>query len=328
MKAQPSEGLPADDGRWAYEVKWDGMRIVAEVDAGDRTVPVRLWSGNGADATARFPELSGLASGLVGCRSAVLDGEVVAIDPATGRPDFGRLQPRMQAGSPAAVARAASAQAVQFLLFDILAVDGTWLLDRPFHERRRLLEQLVEPGPSWRVSPSQAGEGELLLDAVRAQGLEGVVAKRLDSPYEPGRRSPLWRKVKVRNVQEFVVGGWVPGERSRSATFGALLVGYHDPPAQGPDDEPGPLRYAGRVGTGFTDAALRATLDELVQRGIDACPFDPPPPIDVARRAHWVRPDLVVQVAFGEWTADGVLRHPSHLGRRPDKAAAEVGRQP
>jgi bifunctional non-homologous end joining protein LigD len=322
MKAQASETLPTEDGRWAYEVKWDGMRIVAEVDTDD----VRLWSGNGADATARFPELSGLVAGLVGARSAVLDGEVVAFDPATGRPDFGRLQPRMQTSSSAAVARASSAQAVQFLLFDVLAVDGTWLLDRPFQERRRLLEQVVEPGPSWRVSPSQEGDGQLLLDAVRAQSLEGVVAKRLDSPYEPGRRSALWRKVKVRNVQEFVVGGWLPGERSRSATFGALLVGYHDPPAEGPHDTPGPLRYAGRVGTGFTEAVLRSTLVDLATNEVDACPFDPAPPADVVRRARWTRPDMVVQVAFGEWTADGVLRHPSHLGRRTDKPATEVGR--
>jgi bifunctional non-homologous end joining protein LigD len=328
MKAQPSDALPPDDGRWAYEVKWDGMRIVAQVEtAGDGAPSVRLWSANGAEATARFPELATIADGLVGTRSAVLDGEVVALDPATGRPDFGRLQPRMQAGSAGAVARASATQAVQFLLFDVLALDGAWLLDRPFHERRHLLEQVVEPGPSWRVSPSQRGEGELLLDAVRAQGLEGVVAKRLDSTYEPGRRSPQWRKVKVRNVQEFVVGGWMPGERSRASTFGALLVGYHDPPAEGTDDRPGPLRYAGRVGTGFTDVALRATLADLESRSVDVCPFDPTPPSDVVRRARWVRPDLVVQVAFGEWTADGVLRHPSHLGRRTDKPAAEVGRQ-
>jgi bifunctional non-homologous end joining protein LigD len=328
MKAQSSETLPTDDGRWAYEVKWDGMRIVAELGGDGAAGHVRLWSANGAEATARFPELSTLGQGLVGVGSAVLDGEVVALDPTTGRPDFGRLQPRMQAGSPAAVARAAAAQAVQFLVFDVLAVDGTWLLDQPFRNRRRLLEQVVEPGPSWRVSPSQEGGGELLLDAVRAQGLEGVIAKRLDSTYEPGRRSAQWRKIKVRNVQEFVVGGWMPGERARAATFGALLVGYHDPPAAAPGEAPGPLRYAGRVGSGFTDAALRTTLADLRDRSVDACPFDPPPPAEVARRAHWVRPDLVVQVAFGEWTADGVLRHPSHLGRRTDKPAPEVGRQP
>jgi len=328
MKAQPAEDLPADDGGWAYEVKWDGMRIVAEVDTATDGPRVRLWSANGADATARFPELAGLADSLVGVGSAVLDGEVVALDPATGRPHFGRLQPRMQAGSPGAVARASAEQAVQFLVFDVLAADGAWLLDRPFRDRRRLLEDLVEPGPSWRVSPSQEQDGQLLLDAVRAQGLEGVIAKRLDSPYEPGRRSPQWRKVKVRNVQEFVVGGWLPGERSRSATFGALLIGYHDPPAEGPDDVPGPLRYAGRVGTGFTDAVLRSTLADLEERGTADCPFHPAPPNDVARRAHWVHPDMVVQVAFGEWTADGVLRHPSHLGRRHDKPASQVGRQP
>jgi bifunctional non-homologous end joining protein LigD len=318
MKAQASETLPTEDGRWAYEVKWDGMRIVAEVDTDD----VRLWSGNGADATARFPELSGLATGLVGARSAVLDGEVVAFDPATGRPDFGRLQPRMQAGSSAAVARASSAQAVQFLLFDVLAVDGTWLLDRPFRERRRLLEQVIEPGPSWRVSPSQEGDGQLLLDAVRAQSLEGVVAKRLDSRYEPGKRTRSWLKVKVRRRQEMVVGGWVPGEGNRTGRIGALLVGYHDAPGDGP------LTFAGRVGTGFTDAELRRLALLLDDRTTEECPFDPPPPrAESLRGPRWVRPELVAELEYGEWTSDGRLRHPSYLGLRDDKPARDVTRE-
>jgi bifunctional non-homologous end joining protein LigD len=330
MKAQATDRLPHDDGGWAYEVKWDGMRIVVEVEASDdgRGGSVTAWSGNGADATARFPELAGLAGALRGARSAVLDGEVVALNPTTGRPDFGRLQPRMQAGSPAAIARAAAAQGVQYVVFDVLAVDGRWLLDRPFAERRATLVDLVDAGPCWRVGPSQEGDGDLLLEAVTTQGLEGVMAKRLDSTYDPGRRSPSWLKVKVRNEQEFVVGGWLAGEGARSGTFGALLVGYHDPPAEGPGQEPGPLRYAGRVGTGFNEAALRRIVAELAERARADCPFDPPPPRDVVRRAHWVEPDLVVQVAFGEWTADGILRHPSHLGPRTDKAAAEVGRAP
>lgn len=329
MKAAPTGHLPPDDGRWAYEVKWDGMRVVAEVAApDDGPGSVTLWSANGLDATSRFPELAGLADALVGVRHAVLDGEVVALHPETGRPDFGRLQPRMQAGSPAAVARAAAAQGVQYVLFDVLALDGEWLLDRPYRERRARLEELVEPGSSWRVGPSQEGDGQLLLDAVEAQSLEGVIAKRLDSTYEPGRRSSAWLKIKVRNTQEFVVGGWLPGEGARSGTFGALLVGYHDPPAEQPGDEPGPLRYAGRVGTGFTDRDLRRLVGELGALARDDCPFDPPPPADVRRRARWVEPEMVVQVAFGEWTADGILRHPSHLGPRTDKAATAVGRAP
>jgi bifunctional non-homologous end joining protein LigD len=326
MKAVATDQMPPDDGRWAFEVKWDGMRLIAEVEAG-RPGSVRLWSANGNDATARFPELAGMASALTSVHDAVLDGEVVAMGP-DGRPEFGLLQPRMQATTPAAIRRAMAQQDVQLVVFDLLAVDGEWLLDRPFAERHDRLVEIVEPGPHWRVGPSQRGDGDLLLAAVEAQGLEGVVAKRLDSTYQPGGRSAAWRKVKVRRHQELVVGGWLPGEGHRADTFGAVLVGYHDPPADRAGARPGPLRYAGRVGTGFRQRDLQATLRDLRTREQDQCPFDPPPPADVVRRARWVSPDLVTEVGFAEWTRDGVLRHPAHLGWRTDKAASTVGREP
>lgn len=330
MKAVTTEVLPADDDRWAYEVKWDGMRIVAEVRAARDVTDspdgeVRLWAASGAEATERFPELDGLAGAIAGAESVVLDGEVVAIDPVTGRPEFGLLQPRIQAAGAGAVRRAATAQSVQYIVFDLLAVDGRPTLDQPYAQRRRRLVELVAPGPSWRVGPSQEGDGDLLLEAVRAQGLEGIVAKRLDSQYVPGSRSGAWRKLKVRHHQELVVGGWLPGEGARSATFGALLVGYHDPPGDG-GAEPGPLRYAGRVGTGFRQRDLERTTERLGELERPTCPFDPPPPSDVVRRARWVRPSLVAEVAHAEWTRDGVLRHPSFLGWRTDKPATEVGR--
>ncbi len=322
MKAVSATTPPTGPGTWAYEVKWDGMRVLTEVDAGR----VTAWSANGADATARFPELEGLAVALAGHRRAVLDGEVIALDPGTGRPDFGRLQPRMQAASPAAVARTAAEAPVTYVVFDLLELDGRSLLDEPYDTRRALLQATVADGPGWFVAPAH-DDGEALLEAADAQGLEGVVAKRCDSRYEPGRRSPAWVKVKVRRRQELVVGGWLPGAGARAPTFGALLLGYHDPPAS--DAAPaGPLRFAGRVGTGFRDALLRDLRARLDRLATEQCPFEPPPPRPVLRLAHWVRPEIVVEVEHAEWTADGVLRHPSYLGERTDKPASEVGRAP
>lgn len=330
MKAVAAEQLPADDDRWAFEVKWDGMRVVAEVrtpDDGGGTGDVRLWSATGADATARFPELAGLAGAVEGAGSVVLDGEVVALDPTSGRPEFGLLQPRIQASTPGAVQRAAARQSVQYIAFDVVSVDGRPVLDLPYQERRVRLEELLRPGPSWRVGPSQHGDGHLLLDAVQRQGLEGVVAKRLDSPYVPGSRSSAWRKVKVRLHQELVVGGWLPGAGARASTFGAVLVGYHEPPAE-EGRGAGPLRYAGRVGTGFRQRDLVTTLAELERRQRPTCPFEPPPPAPVARDARWVDPTLVAEVAHAEWTRDGILRHPSFLGWRTDKDPLTIGRTP
>jgi len=321
MKAASASDLPRGPG-WSYEVKWDGMRIVTVIEDGQ----VEAWAASGADATTRFPELQALAGPLSGRGRVILDGEVIAPDPTTGRPDFGRLQPRIQAASPAAVARIAAEVPVSYVVFDLLEVDGHPLLDQPLAERRALLEQTVEPGPGWFVAAAH-DDGPALLAAVDAQGLEGVVAKRLDSRYEPGRRSPAWVKVKVRRHQELVVGGWLPGTGARARTFGALLLGYHDPPAEA-GAPAGPLRFAGRVGTGFKDAVLRDLRARLEATEVDACPFDPPPPRDVVRVARWVRPELVVEVAHAEWTADGVLRHPSFLGERVDKPADEVGRAP
>jgi bifunctional non-homologous end joining protein LigD len=322
MKAVSAEQLPADPERWAYEVKWDGMRVIVEIDDG----VVSAWSGNGTDALGRFPELHRLGPALAGHRRVVLDGEVVAIDPDTGRPDFGRLQRRMQSSTPAAVTRGAQEIRVTYVVFDLLELDGTSLLELPYEQRRSVLTATVDPDDGWLVAASQ-DDGAALLEAVRAQGLEGVIAKRRDSRYEPGRRSPAWVKVKVRLHQELVVGGWLPGSGARAPTFGALLLGYHDPPAVD-DEPPGPLRFAGRVGTGFRDALLRQLRARLDASQVDDCPFDPPPPREVVRDAHWVRPEMVVEVAHAEWTAEGVLRHPSYLGERVDKRAAEVGREP
>ncbi|MGI8755579.1 MAG: non-homologous end-joining DNA ligase [Acidimicrobiales bacterium] len=314
MKAV-SGPVPSDDG-WAFEVKWDGMRILAEMGDG-----VRLTSSNGIDVSVRFPELDGLAAHLGG-HTAVLDGEVVAFDDA-GHSDFGRLQPRMHAADAAKVAHLRAATPVVYVVFDLLRLDRSSLLDVPYVDRRGLLVDLVEPMGGWMVPAHQVGDGRSLYDAAAAQGLEGIMAKRLDSPYRPGKRSPAWRKCKVRRRQEVVIGGWTPGEGGRSSTLGSLLVGVRDP-----GDEGGPLHFAGGVGTGFTMDTLADLQRSLTDKATDTCPFDPVPPRAITRHARWTEPDLVAEVAFAEWTGDGRLRHPSYLGLRLDKAPDDVVREP
>jgi bifunctional non-homologous end joining protein LigD len=178
----------------------------------------------------------------------------------------------------------------------------------------------VADGPHWRVPAHYVGGGRDLLDAAQANRLEGVMAKRLDSHYRPGKRSPSWRKVKVRPRQEFVIGGWQPGAGNRTGALGSLLLGYHNPTT-------GELRYAGKVGTGFTSAELTRLGRLLDERATTEPPFSPSPPRPVARTARWVRPELVAEVAFAEWTHDDTLRHPSYLGLRIDKDAADVVRE-
>jgi bifunctional non-homologous end joining protein LigD len=313
MKATAGD-LPVGEG-WRYEVKWDGMRAVVDVRDGR----VRLQTVNGRDATDSFPELGGLGAAL-GVGSAVLDGEIVALD-EQGRPSFGRLQQRMHVADRRAAAARAEEVPTVLLLFDLLALDDQPVVDLAWSERRRLLEALVEPGPHWQV-PATHDDGEALLAAATANELEGIIAKRVDSPYRPGTRTRDWVKVKVRRRQEFVVGGWAPGRGRRSGGIGGLLVGYHDAPGA-PE-----LRYAGRVGSGLTDAeigALGARFAELAQ---DRCPFDPPPPRAHAQGATWVAPELVVEVAFAEWTGEGRLRHPTYEGRRIDVDPADVTAAP
>jgi bifunctional non-homologous end joining protein LigD len=295
--------LPPDEG-WAFEIKWDGMRAVASIEE-----RVTLRSVRGNDVGVSYPELAGLGE-AVGGLDAVLDGEIVALDD-DGIPSFSLLQQRMHLTDPAQAAERAAIQPVVYVIFDLLYLDGREVWRLPYLERRRLLGELVEPGPHWTVPAHRVGGGAELLEAARQQSLEGVVAKRVDRPYEPGRRSPAWRKVKVRHRQEFVVGGWVPGQGRRHNRIGSLMLGCHDQ---------GILRWVGNVGTGFTDAELRRWREQLTPQ--DRCPFDPVP-ADTPT-ARWVDPTRVVEVEFAEWTPEGRLRHASYLGERTDKPAEEV----
>jgi bifunctional non-homologous end joining protein LigD len=305
---------PIPDGAgWAFEIKWDGMRVVADLGGDDD----QAWSGNGRDVLGRFPELHDLGAAL-GTR-VVLDGEVVAFDDR-GRSDFGLLQPRMQAAD--FISAHDQTTPVTFVAFDLLRVGDLPTDGLPYLDRRRLLADLVEPGPGWIVPSHHVGGGADLFDAAAAQGLEGIMAKRTDSAYLPGQRSSAWRKVKVRHRQEVVVGGWSTGTGARASTFGALHIGVHDPTR--PDR---PLRYAGKVGSGFSDAAIADLVARLTPHRRDDCPFDPPPPPIEHRGVTWFDPIAVVEVEFAHWTAEESLRHPVFLGVRDDKDPREVVRE-
>ena len=286
--------LPASDEGWAYELKWDGVRALCRLEP----ARLRLRSRNGADITERYPELRGLADGSL---TALLDGEIVALEP-DGRPSFERLQRRMHLASEAAIRRAAQEIPVTYVIFDVLHLEGRPTMDLPYDERRKLLEGLGLEGPHWRTPANQIGHGRELLELTRKMGLEGIVAKRRDSRYEPGRRSAAWRKIK--NVQrgEFVIGGWVPGSGSRSGRIGALLVGYR---------EDGKLRYAGKVGTGFTEQALGELEQRLEPLRRKTSPFDGRRP---PKGSVFVEPRLVARVEFREWTRSRTLRAPSFKG--------------
>jgi bifunctional non-homologous end joining protein LigD len=306
--------LPGDEERWGFEVKWDGIRAVAYLDGAN----LSLESRNLADITPRYPELAGLAVALEG-RAAVLDGEVVAFD-EQGRPSFGRLQTRMHLLAGADVRSRMIDTPVLYVLFDVLWLDGEWLTDRPLSARRAVLEELLDGrnGASWQVSTVQVGDGSSLVDATSQIGLEGVVAKRLDSTYELGRRSRAWIKVKNLRRQEFVIGGWVPGEGGRSGRIGALIVGYYD--------DAGVLHSAGKVGTGFSVAELDRLATKLAALARPDSPFAEQVPD--WRIARYVEPELVAEVDYREWTAAGTIRHSSYKGLRDDKPAREVTREP
>jgi bifunctional non-homologous end joining protein LigD len=304
-----SGSLPRDEQRFGFEVKWDGIRTVLFCDHGH----VYLQGRNYSDFTPRYPEVRELAREL-GARRVVLDGEVVAFDDE-GRPSFERLQARMNLGSDSAVRRRMRDTPVTYVIFDLLYLDGRSTLPLAYEDRRRVLEALELEGPGWRTPAYHRGEGSSLLAATRELGIEGVVAKRLVSIYEPGRRASGWIKVKNVNLQDVVIGGWTPGEGGRSAHLGALAVGIM---------EDGRLVYAGKVGTGFTESTLTMLRRELEPlRRADSLFTGRQPP----KGTIFVEPRLVASVEFREWTKSGTLRAPSFKGLRPDKDPQDCVRE-
>jgi len=309
MLATAGSHIPTPDDDWGFEFKWDGIRAVCYVDGGR----VRLLTRNDRDVTVAYPELRALGEAL-GSRPVVLDGEIVAFAD-DGVPSFGALQERMHVADAAKARRLAEQTPVVYLAFDVLHVDGRSTIGLPYEERRAALEDLQLAGSHWQTPSWFRGGGAAVLEAARQQRLEGVLAKRLRSAYQPGRRSGEWIKVKHTRTQEVVVVGWTPGQGRRSGSLGALLLGV---------PREGRLQYAGKVGTGFSDAAL----DDMGTRLAPLERADPPVPGPLPRAqiagARWVDPTLVGEVTFGEWTREGRLRHPSWRGLRPDKDPAEV----
>jgi bifunctional non-homologous end joining protein LigD len=293
--------LPADDARWGFEIKWDGVRAIAFSEPGR----LRFQARSGNDITARYPELARLNRAL-SSHSAILDGEIVAFDMAAHppRPSFEALQRRMHVTSESSVRRLAKALPVQYMIFDLLWLDGHSLMPLPYSERRAALAELQLEGERWHAPEHVVGNGAQVLAVSVEQGLEGVLAKRLDCPYEPGRRANGWIKIKNVQREELVVCGWLPGEGRRRERIGALLVGVRE--------EDGSLRYAGRVGTGYTEAELDRLHALLAPLEIDHSPFDSgvAPP----KGSVFVEPRHHASVEFLEWTREGVLRAPSYKG--------------
>jgi bifunctional non-homologous end joining protein LigD len=296
--------LPTGPG-WAYELKWDGVRAIADL-AGGRT---RLYARRGPEITVAYPELAGLAATLPA--DTVLDGEIAVLDQA-GRPSFTALAERMHVREAARAARLAATLPVTYFIFDVLRLAGADLSARPYAQRREALEKLAIGGDRWLVPPA-FGDGPATEAAALEYSLEGVVAKRLDSVYRPGARSPDWIKVKLNQTGDFVVGGYRPGARA----LGSLLVGA---PAEGG----GGLAFRGRVGGGISAASERALLAVLVPLQVPVSPFADAIPREDARGALWVQPEVVVEVMYGQKTPDKRLRFPRFVRLRPDKAPDEV----
>ncbi len=302
------------EGDWKYEIKFDGFRSMVRKQAGQTAI----YSRTRQDLTSKFPEIASALQSLK-ARQALLDGELVALD-AEGRSSFQLLQ---------AFEQGAERPPLYYYAFDLLELDGQSLLSCPLEERKaRLKKILPRPGGPVRYSPLLGSDAGALLKLTQRLRLEGLIGKRAGSVYEPGRRSGNWIKLKQVLDEEFVIGGYTDPAGSR-LHFGALLVGYY---------EHGSLRYAGKVGTGFTSQQLRILLKEMKRHLVAECPFEPPPEPRPGRqgqgltaaalqRCHWLKPQLVAQIRFSEWTREGRLRQPVYLGLRKDKPAREVVRE-
>ncbi|OLF06373.1 DNA ligase D [Actinophytocola xinjiangensis] len=309
MLAQPGT-LPTggDPDEWAYEFKWDGVRALARVEGGR----LELRSRKGNDISVTYPELRALGEEL-GSTQVWLDGEIVAL--VDGRPSFAALGQRMHVHNDRQARSLANSVPVTYLVFDVLHLDGRSCLDLPYAQRRELLEGLELRGPSWNTSPSFVGDGQAVVGTAHEQRLEGVIAKRRSSRYYPGRRTADWVKITEVLTLEVLVGGWRPGEGRRTGMIGSLMVGI-------PTDDG--VRYVGQVGTGFTDEALALLREKLTPLVDKDSPFVDEVPRERAKGATWVRPEVVGEVVFRNWTPDGRLRAPSWRGLRADKDAADL----
>lgn len=301
---------PVDAGLWAIEMKWDGIRAIGRSVGGQ----CRFYSRNNRDISGSFPELTSIFAELFGVRDVLIDGEIVAPEPGTGVPSFRRLQRRMHVVKP--TAELLREVPIQYLVFDLLADSGESLFALPYIERRARLNELAIDLPLARTPPYYVNvDATTMLGVARDHGLEGIIAKRLDSTYQPGRRSPAWIKTPLRRTTEVVVAGWLPGNGRYAGIFGSLVMGAYD--------DNGRLVHIGNVGTGWTMRDRKQLQLQLNEIARPDSPFDIPPPRPVATMAHWVHPELVADIEFREASAEG-LRHPSWRGLRPDKSPHEA----
>ncbi len=311
-----------------FEPKYDGIRALIEIEPARPRAIVRVWSRLGNDKTSQFPSIVSALASFGATEPLIVDGEIVALD-ARGNPvGFQRLQGRIHLSDAKDVERIDREQPVAFIAFDILREGNDDLRGLPLVERRQHLERLFGTSTSStiRISEQATGDGRALHARAQKEGWEGLIVKEARSPYQSGRRSPSWRKLKLHHEQEFVVGGWTEPRNTRQY-FGALLLGVYEhrgsgSGARGSAEQPGALVYVGHTGTGFDQHELERVSKLLKARETKQSPFSEK--IKSNETAHWVRPELVAQVRFTEWTDDGKLRHPVYLGLRDDKRAETV----
>ena len=297
---------------WFFELKWDGVRAVAEVADGT----VRLEGRSGREETARYPELEALARALHG-HSAVVDGEIVVVDD-DGRPSFERLQSRINVSRDADIRRAMRDHPATYVVFDILRLDGRDLMQTALRIRKKTLKDVLTPVGGVMYADHVERDGEAFFAALSKQGIEGMIGKRADSRYQPGRRSPDWVKVKAWQTQSCVIAGWTGGRGRRTEQLGALILAVNDG---------GDLVHCGQVGTGFDERTLRDLRHRLDALVVDECPLRTTP--RTSEPSTWVRPELVCEVRHAGWTKQGILRHPAYLGLRDDIApSASVREEP
>jgi bifunctional non-homologous end joining protein LigD len=318
MLAKASD-LPERDDHYAYEIKWDGIRAIIYIEGKQ----LKIFSRNSLDITGQYPELQELANS---CKSdrIILDGEIIAFD-SHGRPSFELLQQRMNLVSPKSIAKVRQQVPIHFVIFDILALDQCCFFDLSYLERRNKLENLRLNGPHWQTPSYTLGTGAAMLEATRKLGLEGIIAKRLQSTYYPGQRTGDWLKIKNIARQELLIGGWIPGKGNRSGKIGALLVGYYDqaPIAAKKRGSPPQLVYAGKVGSGFNEKTLETLKHRLEALSRPNSPFSESTP----KLSRFVEPQLIGEFEFTEWTSNHTLRHPVFKGLRLDKEPKLVTRE-
>jgi len=292
-------GEPFDSPDYIFEVKWDGVRAIAVVDGGE----ARLHGRNRRDLTPLYPELAALARSL-DAKHAVVDGEIAAWG-TESLPDFALLRPRLL--RPDAPVSRRQRSPIIYQIFDVLEVDGRWLLDLPLYDRRNLLHQRLQPSRTVQVADFVRDEGIAFSEAVRSHGLGGVIAKHKGSPYLPGERSSHWLELRAFQADDFVIGGYSFGGGRRNDPIAALLLGAF---------RGGKLEFVGQVSVGCSDREARQLLNLLQPLHSDACPFREPP--HVPRFLYWCRPELACHVRYSQWSADGLLRFPVFVAPRPD----------